>query len=207
MQIEHYCTPYLFARSLVLSRDVLDVARGEGYGSALLAQVARQVIGVDHSGDSRVRGAADNFVRPNLRHHYKAAVRGRYRWPMPAPTAWYRSTIEHFDRPGTTSCARCGACCARAAASSSQHARPRHLFPAGAPANPFTIAGRPVRSLPTSRTAPAARAVMQQRADRLGAARRHRIAYAVAGLRPAATRISGPASVCHARLTCRGGIW
>ena len=48
MQIEHYHR-YLFARSLAHGCDVLDVASGEGYGAALLAQVARSVIGVEYS--------------------------------------------------------------------------------------------------------------------------------------------------------------
>src|SRR4029077_9215877 len=59
VQIEHYHR-YLFARSLVADLNVLDVASGEGYGSALLAQVARQVIGIEHSGPT-VRAAAGNF--------------------------------------------------------------------------------------------------------------------------------------------------
>ena len=65
VQIEHYHR-YLFARALVAGLDVLDVASGEGYGSALLAQVARSVVGVEHSGPT-VRGAGGNFPRRNLR--------------------------------------------------------------------------------------------------------------------------------------------
>ncbi len=38
---------YHFAARLVAGRDVLDVACGEGYGSALLARTARRVIGAD----------------------------------------------------------------------------------------------------------------------------------------------------------------
>jgi 2-polyprenyl-3-methyl-5-hydroxy-6-metoxy-1,4-benzoquinol methylase/glycosyltransferase involved in cell wall biosynthesis len=43
---EHYHR-YLFAARYCVDKDVLDVASGEGYGSSLLSQVARQVIGVD----------------------------------------------------------------------------------------------------------------------------------------------------------------
>jgi SAM-dependent methyltransferase len=64
-QIEHYHR-YLFARSLVAGLDVLDVASGEGYGSAQLAQVARSVVGVEYSSDT-VRSASANFPRANLR--------------------------------------------------------------------------------------------------------------------------------------------
>src|SRR5258708_5408372 len=41
---------YLLARQLCRGKDVLDVASDEGYGSALLAQVARSVAGVDSKG-------------------------------------------------------------------------------------------------------------------------------------------------------------
>jgi SAM-dependent methyltransferase len=64
VQIEHYHR-YLFARAFVADLDVLDVASGEGYGSALLAQVARSVIGAECSGPT-VAAAARNFPRPNL---------------------------------------------------------------------------------------------------------------------------------------------
>jgi len=62
--IEHYHR-YLLARELCRGLDVLDVACGEGYGSALLAQVARAVVGVDI--DAAVIAAArSEFPRPNL---------------------------------------------------------------------------------------------------------------------------------------------
>jgi SAM-dependent methyltransferase len=46
IQNEHYHR-YLFALRFCNGRDVLDVASGEGYGSALLASSARTVLGVD----------------------------------------------------------------------------------------------------------------------------------------------------------------
>jgi len=64
VQIEHYHR-YLFARSFCQGLDVLDVASGEGYGSAQLAQVARSVIGVEYSSGT-VRSATANFPRRNL---------------------------------------------------------------------------------------------------------------------------------------------
>jgi radical SAM superfamily enzyme YgiQ (UPF0313 family)/SAM-dependent methyltransferase len=57
---------YLFASQLVTGLDVLDVASGEGYGSALLARSARQVVGVDLSPDA-VEFAASRYPRANLR--------------------------------------------------------------------------------------------------------------------------------------------
>jgi SAM-dependent methyltransferase len=95
VQIEHYHR-YLFARSLVTGLDVLDVASGEGYGSALLAQVARSVVGVEYSGATAVAAAA-NFPRPNLQF-----LRGDAR-ALPLADACVDAvvsfeTIEHFDR-------------------------------------------------------------------------------------------------------------
>jgi SAM-dependent methyltransferase len=95
VQIEHYHR-YLFARSFVSGLDALDVASGEGYGSALLAQVARSVVGVEYS-EPTVRGAVGNFPRSNLRF-----VRADARM-LPLVDACVDAvvsfeTIEHFDR-------------------------------------------------------------------------------------------------------------
>ena len=48
IRLEHW-QRYLFARSLVKDKRVLDVACGEGYGSKLLAEQAASVVGVDVS--------------------------------------------------------------------------------------------------------------------------------------------------------------
>jgi O-antigen biosynthesis protein len=55
---------YFFARELCRGRDVLDVASGEGYGSAYLAQ---SVVGVDTS-DEAVAHATDCYRLPNLQY-------------------------------------------------------------------------------------------------------------------------------------------
>ena len=91
--IEHYHR-YLFARTFCQGKDVLDVASGEGYGSAQLAQVARSVVGVEYSGDT-ARLAGVNFPRDNLRF-----VNGDAR-ALPLPDASIDvvvsfETIEHF---------------------------------------------------------------------------------------------------------------
>lgn len=51
IRLEHYHR-YAVALGLVADKDVLDVACGEGYGSSLLANVARSVVGVDVSAEA-----------------------------------------------------------------------------------------------------------------------------------------------------------
>jgi SAM-dependent methyltransferase len=65
-EIEHLHR-YFFARSLCRGLDVLDIASGEGYGAAMLAQVARSVTGVEISAEA-VEHAQRAYDRPNLRY-------------------------------------------------------------------------------------------------------------------------------------------
>jgi len=58
---------YALAQAWAQGRDVLDIACGEGYGSHLLAQVARQVTGVDVD-ESIVLHARQRYPRPNLQY-------------------------------------------------------------------------------------------------------------------------------------------
>jgi SAM-dependent methyltransferase len=65
-EIEHeHHHRYLFALQFCAGRDVLDVASGEGYGSALLATVARSVVGVELVPDV-VEHARRSYPRENL---------------------------------------------------------------------------------------------------------------------------------------------
>src|ERR1700694_2221819 len=56
---------YLFASQLVSGKAVLDIACGEGYGSALLAKSARRVIGVDIA-ERAVEHAKQRYQAENL---------------------------------------------------------------------------------------------------------------------------------------------
>jgi ubiquinone/menaquinone biosynthesis C-methylase UbiE len=51
IQLEHVHR-YLLAREYAKDKDVLDIASGEGFGSAILANTARTVIGVDISAEA-----------------------------------------------------------------------------------------------------------------------------------------------------------
>lgn len=65
LEAEHYHR-YLLAIGFCTGRDVLDVATGEGYGAAMLAQQARSVVACDLAEDVIAR-AGESFRRPNLR--------------------------------------------------------------------------------------------------------------------------------------------
>ena len=65
-QIEYeHLHRYLFARELCRGKDVLDVASGEGYGTALISQTARNVVGVEIDGPS-VKHASRAYARSNV---------------------------------------------------------------------------------------------------------------------------------------------
>ncbi len=57
---------YVFARNICQGKRVLDVACGEGYGSALLAEVAHSVVGADISKET-VEFARKKYTHPGLR--------------------------------------------------------------------------------------------------------------------------------------------
>ena len=61
---EHYHR-YAFAKRLVADKSVLDIACGEGYGSHILAQYAKTVVGIDIDGVS-VAHAKTQYNRNNL---------------------------------------------------------------------------------------------------------------------------------------------
>jgi SAM-dependent methyltransferase len=63
-QIEHLHR-YLLVREWCRDKDVLDVASGEGYGTALIAQVARSAVGVEIASDA-VAHATNSYIGENL---------------------------------------------------------------------------------------------------------------------------------------------
>jgi SAM-dependent methyltransferase len=92
-EIEHLHR-YLLAREWCRDKDVLDVASGEGYGTALLAQVARRAVGVEIAPDV-VDHASGAYKANNLNF-----VVGDAR-SLPVPDATVDvvtsfETIEHF---------------------------------------------------------------------------------------------------------------
>lgn len=95
VELEHYHR-YLFCRGFCRDRDVLDVASGEGYGTAQLAQVARYVVGIERAG-ATARNAAANFPRSNLRF-IQSDARSLPLTDASVDVVTSFETIEHFDR-------------------------------------------------------------------------------------------------------------
>ncbi|MBN1830334.1 MAG: methyltransferase domain-containing protein [Deltaproteobacteria bacterium] len=56
---------YAFARTFAAGKDVLDVACGEGYGSAMLAETASSVLGLDIDGEAVIHASA-SYIQDNL---------------------------------------------------------------------------------------------------------------------------------------------
>ena len=57
---------YALARTVAAGKRVLDIACGEGYGSAIMAPVARSVVGVDVSAEAVAHARARYALLPNL---------------------------------------------------------------------------------------------------------------------------------------------
>jgi GT2 family glycosyltransferase/ubiquinone/menaquinone biosynthesis C-methylase UbiE len=93
-EIEHFHRYYL-ARQLAAGKRVLDIACGEGYGSALLAQVAATVIGIDIDAGA-VAHAARTYAGDNLSFRQGTTI------DIPVEDASIDlivtlETLEHFD--------------------------------------------------------------------------------------------------------------
>jgi SAM-dependent methyltransferase len=96
---------YWFRRHLVVyrwvaercaGRRVVDMACGEGYGSALLAESARQVTGVDANPEA-FEHARLRYMAPNLR--FDRALVEDFAHGAPYDAIVFLQTIEHMNEP------------------------------------------------------------------------------------------------------------
>lgn len=88
---------YAFARAFVVGRRVLDVSCGEGYGSALLAEAAAEVVGIDIASEAVDHARRAYAGRARLRFERGSAI------ALPLPDASIDvavsfETIEHLPR-------------------------------------------------------------------------------------------------------------
>jgi SAM-dependent methyltransferase len=86
---------YRWIASRVGGRRVVDLACGEGYGSAVLARTAASVVGVDANPDA-FEHARLRYTRPNLR--FERSMVEVYGEPCDAVV--FLQTIEHVQDPG-----------------------------------------------------------------------------------------------------------
>lgn len=93
---EHYHR-YAFARPLAAGRRVLDAACGEGYGSALLAQTAASVLGLDIAATAVAHARARYGNVPNLRFE-EADVTRLDLEPASVDLVVSFETLEHVER-------------------------------------------------------------------------------------------------------------
>jgi SAM-dependent methyltransferase len=75
---------------------VLDMACGEGYGSAVLARTAREVVGVDANPEAHEHAAA-KYSRPGL--SFARALIEEYDAGAPYDAIVFLQTVEHVERP------------------------------------------------------------------------------------------------------------
>jgi len=92
---QRHLVVYDWIRARVAGLDVVDMACGEGYGSELLAQSAREVVGVDANPEAHEH-ARLKYERPGLRFARDLVET----YPDPADAVVFLQTIEHVTNPG-----------------------------------------------------------------------------------------------------------
>jgi len=92
---QRHLVVYDWIRARVGGLSVVDMACGEGYGSELLAQSAREVVGVDANPEAHEH-ARLKYERPGLRFARDLVET----YPDPADAVVFLQTIEHVTNPG-----------------------------------------------------------------------------------------------------------
>jgi SAM-dependent methyltransferase len=96
---------YWFRRHLIVyewiamrcaGKRVVDMASGEGYGSAVLAGAAREVVGVDANPEAHAHAAA-RYTRPGL--SFERALIEQFDEGAPYDAVVFLQTVEHVQEP------------------------------------------------------------------------------------------------------------
>jgi SAM-dependent methyltransferase len=87
---------YEWIAERVTGQRVVDMACGEGYGSAVLAGSAREVVGVDANPDAHAHAAA-KYTRPGLR--FERALIEEFDAGAPYDAIVFLQTVEHVQDP------------------------------------------------------------------------------------------------------------
>jgi SAM-dependent methyltransferase len=88
---------YEWIAARVAGKSVADLACGEGYGSAVLARTARDVVGVDANPEAHAHASA-RYTRPGLR--YERALVEEFAERNSFDAIVFLQTIEHIHEPG-----------------------------------------------------------------------------------------------------------
>lgn len=102
VEVEHLHR-YFVARYWARGLDVLDIASGEGYGSALLAQTARSAVGIEID-QATVEHARAAYVAPNDASSREA--RSLFPWPTSRSTSQCRLKRSSTSTSKNSFCGR-----------------------------------------------------------------------------------------------------
>jgi SAM-dependent methyltransferase len=88
---------YEWIAQRVAGQRVVDMASGEGYGSAVLAASAKEVVGVDANPEAHAHAAA-RYARPGL--SFERALVEQFDAGAPYDAIVFLQTVEHVQEPG-----------------------------------------------------------------------------------------------------------
>ena len=86
---------YRWIAARVAGLSLIDMACGEGYGTDLLAERARDVVGVDANPEAHEHARA-RYTRPNVRFERDLVER----FAEPCDAVVFLQTVEHLEEPG-----------------------------------------------------------------------------------------------------------